>query len=208
MDKHLSKLKTWFESRQLREKLLVTALCWAVIYACFALIIFNRLDARYNDIAKELKAANDKNDIWKSQLNYLAEIPNSKLYKEWASENAIYANVKSKYKNLLGGSGQDKWDGVIRTVLSNYPNITVVRIENLNEQVFAANKLGSITETIYQQQMRLEVIGSFQDIVDYLLSLEKTLPTIHWDTLSYTVDNYPYGQVEMEFSILYEKTST
>ncbi len=99
-------------------------------------------------------------------------------------------------------------DDIIRTILANYPNITIVSVENLKEQVYETNKLGNSTETIYQQQMRLEVIGTFQDIVDYLVTLEKTLPTIHWDSLSYVVNDYPNGQVEMEFSILYEKTST
>lgn len=208
MDKFLSKLKAWFDSRQLREKILVTALSWALIYAVFALAFFNQLDARYEDIAKELKIATDKNTSWETQLKYLAEIPNSKLYKDWVSEHADYVTLKSKYKNLLGASGQDKWDDVIRTILANYPNITIVSVENLKEQVYETNKLGSNTETIYQQQMRLEVIGTFQDIFDYLTTLEKTLPTIHWDSLNYVVNDYPNGQVEMEFSILYEKTST
>ncbi len=106
MDKYLSKLKIWFESRQLREKILVTALSWALIYAVFALACFNRLDARYNDIAKELKVANDKNTSWETQLKYLAIFPTPSYIKIGVSEHADYVNLKSKYKNLLGASGK------------------------------------------------------------------------------------------------------
>ncbi len=206
MDERLQQFKTWFEKRSLREKLWVTGLSFAIIYALFSLILFRPIDNRHAELTQQLKTASDNVKNWQTQLQYLTEIPKTNSYKEWVKEHNNYLLLKDKYKNLLGKSGPEKWDEIIKTVLSEYPNIAIEKIENKPETLYETSKIQSKPDTIYQQQMRVTVKGDFNDIVSYLISLENALPSIHWDTLTYTVTDYPLAQVEMEFSIIYEKS--
>jgi hypothetical protein len=208
MDKYIELFKKWISERQLREKVLVAGLTWAFLYGIFALVLFKPVDDRGNELAKQVKLSIDQANNWKTQLQYLAEIPNSPGYKEWLNEHNSYMTLKNKYKSLLSQTGSAKWDDIIKTILSNYPNITIEKIENMPEAVFEGSKIQSQPDSIYQQQMRLVVLGNFNDIVAYLTTLESEMPNIHWDTLSYTVTEYPIARVQMEFSILYEKSKT
>tara|TARA_R110000868_G_scaffold290766_5_gene550936 strand:+ start:2749 stop:3381 length:633 start_codon:yes stop_codon:yes gene_type:complete len=202
----LKSYQSWFDQRNLREKLLVFALSWALIYALFSLFLFRTVDTRNSEITGQIKKTQNEITSWKTQLDYLKEIPKSPLYKEWLAQNQQYESLKSQYKHLIGKAGPDKWDQIIKTILSSYPNIIIEKIENDPEKHYQTTKIESEPDTIFQQQMKLTVLGNFQDIVGYLSSLEKAMPNIHWDTLNYEVTEYPLARVAMEFSVLYEKT--
>lgn len=205
MDKYLLQYKTWFQERNLREKILVIVLSWAIIYAIFALLLIYPVDVAIEKNTKDLKASTDAVENWKNQLKFLADIPKTELYKEWVIEQKNHESLKDKYKDLLGHPGEDRWDSIIKTVLNKYPNIIMEKIENGPEKAYTTSKIKTDSDSILQQQMRVSVLGNFQDIVGYLTALEAAMPTIHWDTLDYTVTEYPIAHVQMEFSILYEK---
>lgn len=205
MNKYILQFKEWFNSRNLREKLLTCGLSWALIYAIFSLTLFMPLDNESKELTAEIKKTNDKIATWQSQLKYLNDIPNTPIFKEWISSHKNYQSMKEKYKIILGNAGTEKWEDIIKTILSNYPNITIEKIHNEPETKFETSVAQSTTDTIFQEQMQLTVIGGFEDIVSYLVTLEKEMPNIHWDSLNYVVTEYPQARVEMEFSVLYEK---
>lgn len=206
MDNLLDRFKVWFELRDFREKLLITGLSWAAIYAIFALILLNPLDNQAVAMAVNIKKVHDDIVLWQTQLKYLKSIPDSPLYKDWISNRNSYESLKNKYKNLLGEPVDEKWDNIINAVLGNYPNITIEHIQNSPEAVFQDKSSNDKSDSIYQQQAQILAMGNFPDIVGYISYIEKTVPNIHWDKLSYKVTEYPLAKVEMEISVLYEKT--
>lgn len=207
MNEYIEKFKAWFTSCTLRERAFVCALSWAVIYAFFSLTLYRPVDATKKDLSEQLKKTNDQIESWKAQLKYLKEIPNTPLYKEWSMHRKNYETLRDKYKNLLGTPSAEKWDAIIKTVLTSYPNITIESVHNAPEMVYTAAKIQSAPESIYQHQMKLTVLSNYFDAVGYLQYLEKNLPNIHWDTLTYEVKEYPTAEVSMEFSILYDKNA-
>lgn len=202
---YIRQFKEWFESRNLREKFLVCFFSWALLYAIFAIIFFRPLDIEKTKLAEKIKKSNDQITSWKAQLKFIKDIPNTALYKEWSARHEKYLSLKKYYKNLLGDQGDEKWDAILQTVLGDYPNITVDSIHHSPESAYQTGKVDSKPDAIYQQQLRLSVIGEYSDIVGYLTYLEKTLPNIYWNTLTYETMEYPLAQVEMEFSVIYEK---
>lgn len=205
MQNYLNQYKNWYESRLPREKLLTLLVSWAVIYALFSLCIFQIQDTRKEKLSGDLKETRTKITSWQNQLNYLNEIPKTPLYKEWVNQHKNYDELKKKYKNLLDMPVSERWSEIIKTILQTYPNITIEKIENDPESAYKNEQIKTIPDTIYEQKMRISVLGNFEDILGYLKSLESTLPNIHWNTLSYEVVEYPNAKVQMEFSILYEK---
>lgn len=207
INRYFKQLRERFESLNLREKFLVCFLSWAVLYAVFALSFFRPLDLQRETIAENIKKNSDQINNWKLQIKLIKDIPNTDLYKEWSVRNAKYESLKSYYKNLLGDPSNKNWENILRTVLGDYPNITIDSVNHSPESSYQTEKVQSKPDTVYQQQLRLGVLGEFQDIVGYLGYLEKTLPNIYWNTLNYTVKEYPLAQVEMEFSVIYEKSA-
>jgi MSHA biogenesis protein MshJ len=187
--------------------MLVCGLSLAVIYALFSLFLFMPLDAKTAELTAEIKQVKEKIANWQAQSKSLSEIPNTPIFKEWQNIHKNNQTIKEKYKVLLGNPGSDKWEEIIKKILNDYPNITIEKIHNQPESKFQTSQPDQTDSApIYQDKMQLSVIGSFEDIVNYLISLEKALPNIHWNTLKYTVTEYPQARVEMEFSVLYEKS--
>jgi hypothetical protein len=208
MNDLILRYKTWFETRNLRERLLVCGLSWALIYAMFSVFAFNSLDKEAAELKTKMKKTNDEIVSSQTQLKYLHEIPSSPVYKDWVKSQANFQSLKDKYKNLLGKSVSEKWDEIIKAVLNNYPNILIEHIQNSPETQFQGLTIDTGSVSVYQQKAQVTALGNFQDIYSYLVYLEKAMPNIHWDRFSYKVTEYPQARIEMEFSVLYEKPKT
>ena len=205
MNNKLKVFREWFESRNLREKFFVCLLSWAFLYAIFSITLFRPLDHTHKEVITAISKTNSSIKNWKIQIKSIKEIPNTPLYKEWSAHHKNYLSRKKYYQDLLGDPESKDWENILMTVLDDYPNIMIDSIRHSPETIYKTNKIRAQAEAIYQQQLRLSVLGNFQDIVGYLAYLEKTLPNIHWGTLSYEVKEYPIATVEMELSVLYEK---
>lgn len=205
MNDRIKQFKNWFEERDLRERLLVASLFWAISYAFFSLFLFSSIDAERKELASSIKQSRDKISNWKLQLDYLKKIPETPLYKEWVSHNQNYENLKRTYKDILGKPVAEQWKEIMKSVLRNHPNIRVDQVKSSPETVYQPSTTSDQRGAIYQEQMQLSVFGSFNDVVNYLQILENGLPNIYWNTLNYQVEDYPMAKVDMEFSVLYEK---
>jgi MSHA biogenesis protein MshJ len=208
INNYLAKFNDWFENHSLREKIFICILSWALIYAAFSLILFRPIDQSSSQTSEAIKVTNDKIKNWQNQIKLIKEIPNTPLYKEWNVHHQNYLNLKAKYRKLLGDPNEKNWENILKTVLSDYPNILIASIHHTPETSYETNKIASTPEEIYQQQLSLTVEGNFTDIVGYLHYLEGTLPNIHWNTLTYEVKDYPNAEVKMELSVLYEKPAS
>lgn len=205
MNEYLLKFKAWYEQRQMREKLLVLALGWAFMYGIFSLFLFRPLDAKKAFLEADIKEINNQIQSWQIQIDAINKIPNTPLYKEWAKHRHSLQSLQDQYKFFLQNSPIQQWEGVIKTILESQPNVRINEIKNIPESIYNAASLGT-TIKMYQQQLIVDVNSDFYDTITYLQRLEKLLPNIHWDSLNYEVVQYPMAKVEMEFSLIYEKS--
>lgn len=206
MNEHILKFRKWFEGRILREKIFVFLLSWAAMYALFSLIVFQPIENKKKVIVLDIKKNQDKITGWQNQIKFVEQIPTTPLYKEWMVRHQHYLSMKATYRNLFGDRNNKNWEKILKTVLSDYPNVTVEAVRHSPESVYQTTAVTRMPEKIYQQQLQLTVSGSYFDLVGYLAHLEKMLPNIHWNTLVYEVKDYPTAQLDVEFSILYEKS--
>jgi hypothetical protein len=208
MNTYLLAFKKWYELRQSREKLLVVALGWALIYSVFSLLLFRPLNGRYTQLTAEAKVTATQLQNLNTQIETINKIPGTPLYKEWVKHQKTLQSLQGQFKYLQQSYASKEWDDSIRTILTTHENVTIVEIKNLPETPYNSPLVTGLSKKIYQQKMLVTVNSNFNDTVDYLIELEKFLPNVHWDSLTYEVTNYPLAKVQMEFSILYEKTPT
>lgn len=204
-DTQLDKARQWFDARDLREKILLSVLTWALIYACFSIFLYLPVDKRVQDLGGKIKKHNEEIANWKTQLKFLEDIKTTPIYKEWVTHNKSYESLRKAYKNILGKPIDEQWREITNTVLQNHPNIVIDEINNTKESLFQSSNINKSMGEIYQQQMHLSIFGNFADIVNYLEILENGLPNIYWNSLNYTVTEYPLAKADLEFAVLYEK---
>jgi hypothetical protein len=203
----ITKFKIWYEHRPLREQALTLFLFLAVIYAFVSFFFFNPVDRQATALHNDIKKINGQINNWKTQINALNKIASSPLYEKWKVHHKYFQDLQDQYKFLLKNSSNKQWQDVITELLKSQPNITMLEISNSPESIYSPSNIAGVKNKIYQQQISLTIKSNFNDTVYYLMELEKVLPNIRWDSLSYQVIEYPMAKVKLEFSIIYEKTT-
>lgn len=205
MNKYYSDLVKWYDMRNMREKLLVLFLVFAIIYAVFSLSLLQPLKTKKIALKTQAKELNGQIKQWEIQIGALKKIPTSPLYKEWLSQNQSLIQLRERYQSLLNTPPEQQWQDVITTLINTQNNLTLAQIINHPETAYQSADNVKIKTNIYQQKLDLTVLGGYFDTIQFLQQLETRLPNLHWDQLTYQVVNYPTAKIHMEFSILYEK---
>src|SRR5262249_11001095 len=135
-------------------------------------------------------------------------ISHSPLYKKWLEEQKSEQTVSSQYSSFTHVSPAKQWQSVFKVILQTQPNIALLDIKNLPEYTYNPLQLSTLKSKIFAQPLSVTVESNYYDFMNYLAYLEKQLPNVHWDKLTYQVTTYPQATINMEFSILYEKGST
>jgi MSHA biogenesis protein MshJ len=205
MINYLKNIRHWYEFRETREKLLFTGLCWVAIYALFSFAFLTPLEKRHTTNLTEIKAAEDEIKNWDAQIAALNKIPESPLYKKWIAQEKTFNVKRTAYRSLLRSTSNINWEDIIKSILFSNETVTIVQIKNSPEEPYQIQGIKTPIP-IYQQKLVLIIYSNYFDTLDYIKKLQNALPTIRWNSLKYEVQEYPSAKIEMEFSVLYEKT--
>lgn len=198
----------WYEQRDARERFLIFGLGWAIFYLLFYYIFYSHLDYLNTFYSADIKQKQTDIAGWKKQLNNINVISHSPLYKKWLAEQKSQQSIISQYSNFTHVSPAKQWQRVFNVILQTQPDITLLDIKNKPEYTYNPLNLSTLKTKIFAQPLSMTVEGNYYDFMIYLAHLEKQLPNVHWDKLTYQVTTYPLATIEMEFSILYEKRIT
>lgn len=199
------KSRRWFETLSFRERILTMLLLWAVIYGVLYFLLFRSIEIKQEAITLEVKELRNNVTNWNSQIESLNKIVASPTYKQWLKQTQSSYNLRGKYKELLQTSDH-QWRDIIKTILSTQTNVKLAQIQNTPETAYTPTGAVNNATNLYQQKMSVVLYSDYFDTMNYLQKLEITLPNIRWDSITYEVQKYPIGKVQMEFSIFYEKT--
>ena len=204
---YLIKFKNWYEYRDSREKLLFVLLAWAFFYAFFYYTLFRSIEIKSTLYLAQIKEAKEKIVNWNQQISRLNSMATNPNFKKWAAQRKAMQILQDQYKAILKSTNVTQWQAITKTILMPQKNITIEQIKNLPENVYNPSNASGLTSKVYQQQLVLVITSNYMDTINYLIKLENTLPSLHFDTMRYEVTNYPLAKVSLEFSLFYEKTS-
>jgi cell division protein FtsB len=188
------RLKNWYEKRIIRERILFIILIMIVLYVLFYLLFFRGLTQVL--LQKKEQIATYEQRL--TQVNLQVEI-----FREWVKEADINRRLQDQYKKILQPSGV-QLQGLVKTILEGNSQIAVSKIEHLPPTTYKMVLNEGVNNTIYQQPIRVVFTATYPLTVEYLHYLETHLNNIHWDTLRYTVKEYPTANIELELSLFYE----
>lgn len=201
------KFDHWFKNRNTRERFFVGLLGLAILYAIFYLTLFYSKEQQHKELLAEI--AEQKNDLnsWVLQIQALKKLEQSIQYKTWLAQKNQLATIREKYKDYILPPDSRHWEDVIKTILSTQSNITTDSVKYEPASVFSTLDLTDKVVNVYQQPVTLTIYGGYFDTLSYLKRLENELPIAQWDRIVYQVTQYPIAKVQVELSILYEKTT-
>lgn len=207
MKEYILKLRFWYEQRDLRERLLILVLSWAILYFFYYYAISSRIDYQRVFYKAEITQKDKEIQSLQIQIASIAKLKNSKLYKDWLASQNQQKDIDSASALILRVPPDKQWQRVSRVLLQSQPGIGLVEIKNMPEKEYNPINVKSKTK-YYAQSLLLTVQSDYASFLNYSNYLENQLPMLHWDKLHYTVTNYPLAKIDMEFSILYEKPGT
>src|SRR3990167_902013 len=203
---YLLHLKRWYTQLSTKERLLLLALSFLLIYAIFYFAILRGTEKKHRLLLEEINTTEQQQIQTKLQIDVLKKIGESPLYKTWQQQNKLLQTMQTKYSRLIHTPSQDEWQNILRSILEINPAITIAQIKNFPESEYKSTNGNSLAAKLYQQRLLIVFYGNYFDTLDFLTGLEKALPTLHWASLSYQVVQYPIAKIELELAILYEKT--
>ena len=206
MHTYLLHLKRWYTQLSTKERLLLLALSFLLIYAIFYFAILRGTEKKHRLLLEEINTTEQQQIQTKLQIDVLKKIGESPLYKTWQQQNKLLQTMQTKYSRLIHTPSQDEWQNILRSILEINPAITIAQIKNFPESEYKSTNGNSLAAKLYQQRLLIVFYGNYFDTLDFLTGLEKALPTLHWTSLSYQVVQYPIAKIELELAILYEKT--
>ena len=206
MHTYLLHLKRWYTQLSTKERLLLLALSFLLIYAIFYFAILRGAEKKHRLLLEEINTTEQQQIQTKLQIDVLKKIGESPLYKTWQQQNKLLQTMQTKYSRLIHTPSQDEWQNILRSILEINPAITIAQIKNFPESEYKSTNGNSLAAKLYQQRLLIVFYGNYFDTLDFLTGLEKALPTLHWTSLSYQVVQYPIAKIELELAILYEKT--
>ena len=204
MNQYILAFRKWYELRAQRERFFTLLLCWALLYLLFNVCLFNGLDKRKAAVTMEINLLSTAVQDWNKQIAIVNQLAQDPLYKKWLNQYQLFNHLQGQSSTLLQVPTAQQWQSIIRAILQEKKNVTLVQIKNFPETLYSPANI-PMPIKVYEQRFLVSIYSSFFDAVNYLQYLEGLLSNIHWNSLTYQVIQYPVAKVEMEFSIFYEK---
>ncbi len=143
-----------------------------------------------------MDAADAETTAWQIRLT---QNPNDVLKEQIAKYEERIASLDSKIGqatvNLIDAK---EMVTVLSSVLNTSSAIKVLSMESM--QPVQLIKKGNAS--LYQHGIKIKLRGRYLDILNHLQNLENMNYKFYWHSLNYSVDEYPYANVEIELYTL------
>lgn len=210
-----------------RERLIITFLLCAVIYAIANFVIFapiekqkSRLDVRMSSVGVEMKKLSAQEKVLASALT---NDPNAVKKREIIQLESRVAELDKDLETLsVGLISAEKLPHALRQVLESIGSLKllgmktraparlslqeereqmdILFIESDDSDESLVDELGAENSDvgIFKHSVEVSVEGKYFDLIRYLQSLEELTWKIYWEALDYEVTRYPKAKILIE----------
>jgi len=216
MDIQYYKLIDWFNKRDTRERIFLILVLCGLTYIIWNLLINHALLQHQNTQKQEIDATTLEINSTHTQLkNALEIVTNSSYIQKLQQQKLLTAqsqNFEQHLENLIPTAIAPKDLPALTTAILKLNGITLVELKELPSEKWIPEGLNSLTlptntKSIYKYQMAIEFYSDFFGTLDYLSRLEKLPWHIYWDSVEYTVIQYPKADVKIKIYVLTTQAS-
>ncbi len=210
MEASLQSVSTYLNALSLRERVLVTLVLGAVIYAIFNAALLSGFERQYQQQLTEQHqiqqqqqqldltmtiAAKELSDSNKARLQTTQAIEQKKQ-----NLQQVQLDLDTVFNKFIAPT---KITELLRSLLITEDSPTIISLHNdpVNTISFDDNTATSkinIQTLLYQHAATIKLAGSYQQLYQYLVTLEQSEWELFWDQLHYKVLEYPNAEISLQ----------
>jgi MSHA biogenesis protein MshJ len=211
MNDKITILKTWFKTRDTRERILITMVFAAFTYAVWSFFIERPLTHRHIELVNKIETTKIAIEAVRQQTKNILDITAKSSYAQEIQQQKKLTgqaqNFKQRIENLLPNVIAPKDLPALGTAIVQQPGITFIGMKKLPSENWIPEGLSKVSlpeksKNIYKYSMEIEFYSDYFGTVDYLSRLEKLPWHIFWDSLEYKVIQYPKADVKLKIYVL------
>jgi MSHA biogenesis protein MshJ len=212
--RNLLPVSHWYQRLSVRERLLVMLCVLSLTWLLWQSTLDSFLADAEARLAREVSLVQGRlqNAVKEQAALQLAttQDPNLRLAAERARLDAELRQLDASVRATLGRFvAPERMPALMEDVIRHNQGLKLKRIVSLPVESVQMASAGDPAETsdassprIYRHPLRLQLEGSYFDVVAYLSELEKGPWELGWRQLDYEVIDYPLAQVTIEIETL------
>lgn len=182
----------------LRERIILTGLLAMLLSVAFHLSFIGRLDAQRKLLRQQLEQATARNETLWTQAEAIRQAhlndPNDRLRQHLAE---MQADIKAA-ETQLGIAADELMQPrniplLLHNLVANQQGIAMKRVETLPVSMVDINgkvvtdAAGIEDGVLYRHGLEVEIVGSYQNLNRWMLTVEKVPGYIQWESMKYIV---------------------
>lgn len=212
MNEKIKALEEKFNARSLRERILIAAVIFAVIYFLWYNIFYGYLLATDEEVSKKLQSIKSQISQLEGQIDTISEVvgrnPTAALIKQTkdlkADNEILNQKIRAYIKKMVSPTDMDE---TLNTIIQKATGMTIVGIENVAAKPLFEEKHLDINGQyagfqVFSHSIQFQLQGTYFDTLRFLKTLEQQNLNVIWDSFTYEVIKYPKAKITLEFSTL------
>jgi len=198
----MPELNTWLQQLDklsLRERALILLVSFLLIYNVWHLFLMQPLQAHHQALLNQAEEEQVEITTLYQSIQHVVNEKQKELGKVDQQDLAeLHTALMVKRKKLQALTDHliapQEMSEVLKKLLTRKTQLTLLKLENF---VPKEEELTNKVIKHFQHSLKLEFMGNYLDVLDYLQQLE-TLPwKFYWDELNIAVDDYPNAHVTL-----------
>ncbi|UTF61401.1 hypothetical protein [Gilvimarinus sp. DA14] len=189
----------------LRERIIVFVAALLVIFGLWQLLWFNHATAKREALHSEIDSTQQANDELQLQIDTFKKLLSGEALQGKQRQLERARQELTLVDERLAGLSQglievEQLTSALQALLIQTGSLTLVSL-----RTEAASPLPQQEQegpSVYRHAVEVTVSGSYFEVLDYLIRLESLSQRFYWESLAYTVTNYPSAEVTIRLFTL------
>ncbi|NOY12604.1 MAG: type 4a pilus biogenesis protein PilO [Deltaproteobacteria bacterium] len=195
-----------YESRPLRERILLLVCLLVVLFFLWDTAVMNPLDLRKkrdrkqsNELRIELTELTTRQTLVEAHKDFDPDRENRRKLARLQSEVAdIQRQLEANVVNLVSPQEMPE---LLKDLLTQQQKLQLLSLENLPAEALQINERATedpLSPVLYRHRLRLEFVGDYLAILAYLNKLEELPRGMVWEKLEIETQVYPQARVRLQ----------
>lgn len=211
MSPAIAKIFEQIDGRVLRERALIFITILALIFLVWNFLVQARFDSQRASLQAEAETLKTEQQALISQISSLtaalatdpAVVKTNEITKLTASVNEIESRLSGLSQGLISAERLPK---VLEDVLNRTTKVTLLQVRTLEAtEIQLANDTqaqNSPSETnsgtgVFKHGVLIRVSGTYSQLIQLMTEIESLQWKFYWESLDYTVSEYPNAEVDI-----------
>ena len=208
--KSIQVVNHWFNSRTLRERIVVTVATAAVLFVLAYIFIIdpqlkrkNQLERQFAEIQRTMIDLNTQESVILARSKTDPDKENRERIDQLQKQAAkLQGQLETSISNLVS---PQQMIVVLKKILQEQKDLTLISLSNLTPQLIqisTADKAKHEGPNLYQHSLDMELRGNYRALLNYLESIQNMPRTLVWDTVEIETQDYPEATIRLRISTL------